>query len=73
MSRSAAGEREYDVEVRHWQQLGLALSEPLAGSTALALGTVPVAAGIVRDARVCAVLAARDMAAQRCCAAALDG
>jgi hypothetical protein len=33
---------------------------------------VPVAAGVVGDERVRAVLAARDMAAERCRAAALD-
>src|SRR5205085_10919674 len=37
-----------------------------------ALGTVPIAAGVVGDARVRTVLAALDMPAERRCAANLD-
>ena len=44
MSRDLAGQREHDVEVRHRQQLGLALGEPLLGGGALALRAMPVAA-----------------------------
>jgi hypothetical protein len=54
------------------QQVGLALGEPLLGSGALTLRTMPVAATIVGDDRVGAVLAARDMAAERRGAAVLD-
>jgi hypothetical protein len=65
-------QREHDVIIRHRQQLGFAIGEPLLGRGALALRAVPVAAGIVGDGRVGAVLAARDMAAEGCRAAVLD-
>src|SRR5450759_2372456 len=62
------------MEVADGQQLGLALGQPLACSSALTLGAVPVAAAIVGDDGVSAllVLAARNMAAERHRAAALD-
>ena len=66
-------QREHDVEVGHRQKLGLALRQPLAGCCSLALRAMPVAAGVVGDHRMAAVLAARDMAAERRRAAALDG
>jgi hypothetical protein len=64
----------HDVEVRHRQQLGFALGQPFAGGSALTLRAVPVAAAIVGDDGVSAVLvlAAPDMAAERRRAAALD-
>src|SRR6201982_3575310 len=67
-------QREHDVEVRHRQEFGLALGQPLARRRSLALRTVPIATGIVGDLRVTAllVLAACDMAAERCRAAVLD-
>src|SRR5690242_8724727 len=58
--------------VRHRQQLGLAVGKPLLRSGTLALRAVPVAAGVVGDGRVAAVLATRDMAAKRHRAAAFD-
>src|SRR5215813_2475174 len=60
------------MEIGHRQEFGLAVGQPLLGSGGLALGAVPVAAGVVADAPVCAVLAAFDMAAQRRRSAALD-
>ena len=54
------------------QQLGLTLGEPLLRRRALTLRAMPVAAGIVGDARVGAVLAALDMSAERGGAAGLD-
>ena len=54
MSRDRRRQRVDDMEVRHRQQLGLALGEPLARSSTLALGTVPVAATVVGDERVAA-------------------
>ena len=63
---------EDDVEVRHRQQLGLAISEPLRAGQTLALRAVPVAAGIVGDAGLAAILAALDMAAERRRPAGLD-
>jgi hypothetical protein len=65
-------QREDDVEVRHRQELSLARRHPLARCRALTLGAVPVAAAVVGNGRVSAVLAARDMAAESRRAAALD-
>jgi hypothetical protein len=64
---------EHHVVVRHWKQLGLALGQPSLGRRALALRAMPIAAGVVGDARVGAILASLDMAAERRRAAALDG
>ena len=68
--RSRQGED--DMEIGHGQEFGLAVGQPLLGRHSLALGAVPVAAGIVADAQVRAVLAAFDMTAQRRRSAALD-
>ena len=65
-------QREHDVEVGDRQQLGLARLEPGLRRPPLALGAVAVAAGVVGDARVRAVLAALDMTAERRGAADLD-
>ncbi len=67
-------QRVHHMEVRHRQQLGLALGQPLACRSALTLGAMPVAAAVVGDEGVRArrVLAARDMPAERRRAAALD-
>src|SRR5580704_13462212 len=67
-------QRIHHMEVRHRQQFGLALGQPLACSSALTLGAVPVTAAIVGDDGVSAllVLAARHMAAEGRRAAALD-
>ena len=66
-------QREHHVIVRHRQELGLARREPFLRCGALALRAMPIAAGVVGDLRVRALLAARDMAAQRRRPAALDG
>jgi len=63
---------EDDMEIGHGQEFGLAVGQPLLGSSGLTLRTVPVAAGVVGDAQVSAGLAAFDMAAQRRRSAALD-
>jgi len=60
------------MEVRHGQQLGLALGQPFPGCGSLTLGAMAVAAGVVGDDGVGAALAACDMAAERSRAAALD-
>src|SRR4051794_37639888 len=65
--------REDDVEVRYRQQLGLSVGEPLSTRQPLALRAVPVAAGIVGDAKLAAAVALFDMTAQRCRAAGFDG
>ena len=66
------GDGEDHVEIADRQQVGLACGEPLARRCPLALGAVAVAAAVVGDAAVAAVLAAFDMAAERGRAAGLD-
>jgi hypothetical protein len=68
-----ARQREHEVEVADGQQFGLALGKPLVGDGALTLRAVPIAAAIVGNDGIGAVLAARDMAAECDRAAALDG
>jgi hypothetical protein len=63
---------EHDMIIRHRQQVGLARRQPVLCRRALALRAVPVAARVVRDLAVRALLAARDMPAERRRAAALD-
>ena len=63
---------EDDVEVSDRQQVGLALGQPGARGGALALGAVPVAAAVIGDPPVAAVLAGLDMTAQGGRAAMLD-
>ena len=65
-------QREHDVEVGNRQQLRLACRKPRLRRPPLALGTVAVAAGVIGDARVRAVIAALDMTAERRGAADLD-
>src|SRR5262245_19665663 len=60
------------MEIRHGQQFGLAVGQPLFGGGGLALWAMPVAARVVRDAQVGAVFAAFDMTAQRRRSAAFD-
>ncbi len=63
---------EDDVIVGNRQEFRLTLGEPLPRRRSLTLRAMPVAAGIVGDARVRAVLAALDMAAERRGPAGLD-
>ena len=65
-------QREDQMEVAHGQQFGFACSQPCFCGGGLALGTVAIAAGIVGDVLMCAVLTARDMATERRRAAPLD-
>src|SRR5579859_5332371 len=67
-------QREYDVEVRHPQQLGGARLQPLPRLRSLALWATAIAAAVVGDDGVlaCLVLTARNMAAEGRRAAALD-
>ena len=58
------GQREDDVEVRRRQQALEPLREPLRSSGALALGAMPVAAGVIRDALVAAAVACVHVPAQ---------
>src|ERR1700731_672469 len=70
--RDPSRQREYYVIVRDRQQLGLALGQPFPRRRAPALRAMPVAAGVVGDDGVRAVLATLDVAAERRRAAALD-
>src|SRR6266849_5555826 len=56
-------QRVHHMEIRHRQELGFALGQPLACGSALTLGAVPIAAAIVGDDGVSArlVLTAPDM------------
>ncbi len=65
---------EHHVVVRHRQQLGLAVLEPLPGGRPLALRAMAVAAGVVGDlvVRAVAVGTAQHVAAERGAAALLD-
>ena len=64
---------EDHVEVVDRQQIGLAGGEPILRHRALALGAMAVAARVVGDPEVIAILAALDMTAERGRAAGLDG
>ena len=66
------GQGEDEVEISHGQQFRLARLQPCFCGTGLALGAVTVAAGVVSDVFVRAVLTAGHMAAERRGAAALD-
>jgi len=63
---------EDDVVIGNRQQLGLAVFEPLSRRRGLTLRAVAVAAGIVGDPLVRAVLAALDVSAERGRATGLD-
>ncbi len=73
--RDWRGQGEDLMEVRHRQKLGFAGGKPFACRRALALRAVPVHTTVIGDGHVAAgaVLASRDMAAERCRAAVLDG
>src|SRR5512133_4113472 len=64
---------EDDMKVRHWQQLGLPIREPLGPRQPLAFGTVTVAARVVSDADCTAIVALLDMAAEHRRPARRDG
>jgi hypothetical protein len=65
-------EREDDMEVADRQEVRLALGEPGTRCGSLALGAVPVAAAVVGDPPMPAVLAGFDVAAHGSGAAMLD-
>ena len=66
------GKREDNMEVANGQQVGFALGEPGACCRALAFGAVPVAAAVVGNTPVPAVLTGINVAAKRRCATGLD-
>ncbi len=64
---------EYDVEVGNAEEFFLSCGEPALASLCLALGTVPVPAGVIRDGLMTALRTLIDVAAQRGRSAASDG
>ena len=63
---------EYDVEVGDAEEFFLSCGEPALASLCLALWTVPVPAGVIRDGLMTALRTLIDVAAQRRRAAASD-
>src|ERR1700724_2770387 len=63
---------EDQVEIADRQEIGLAGGEPVLRRRALALGAMPVAAGVIGDPPVAALLTAFDMTAEGGRAATLD-
>ena len=64
---------EDDMKVRHRQQFGLPIREPLGLRQPLAFGTVTVAARVISDADCTAIVALLDMASEHCRPARRDG
>ena len=50
-------QREHDMEIANRQQIGFARGEPVPCRRALAFGAMPVAAAVIGDTAVAAVLA----------------
>jgi hypothetical protein len=67
------GQRKDQVVVLYGQEVGLTGFQPAPGRTALALGAMPVPAGVVGDLDVVASLASQYMTTQCRRAAAFDG
>src|ERR1700690_3580854 len=61
------------MEILHGQQLGLAVFQPFRAFRVLALGAVPVAAGVIRDAGVATLAAFLDVRPQGSGGAARGG
>ena len=59
------GHREDDVEVGNRQKIRLSIGKPLLPRYALTFRAVPVTAGVIGDAGMCAVLAGFDMSPER--------
>ena len=64
--------REYDVEVRHWKKVCLAISKPLIARRSLALRTMPVATGVIRSTTMAAVFTGLEVITERCSSTGLD-
>src|ERR1700740_220851 len=64
---------EHEVKVAHRQQFLLPCAQPLLARVGLALRTMAVAAGVIRDGLIAAANALVAMSAERCRAAAFDG
>jgi len=66
------GQGEYDVRVRDAEEFLFSCGEPALASLCLALGTVPVPAGVIRDGLMTALRTLIDVAAQHGRSAASD-
>lgn len=63
---------KYRMEVWHWQQIGAALINPASCLTPLALGTVAIAARVVRLLDMATPYTAVEVSAERRCTTAHD-
>jgi ribosomal protein S12 methylthiotransferase accessory factor YcaO len=61
------------MDVARGQKFTLPRLKPTIASVRLTLGTVPVSAGVERDGAMAAARTLIEMAAERRCAAALNG
>ena len=61
-----------DVEVLGIEQFGLAIFQPLGSGERLTFWTISVAARIIRDPLIAAIVALFDMTPKRCCSTTLD-
>jgi len=59
--RDRRGQREHDVEIGRRRQFGLPIGQPLRPRGPLTLRAMPIAAGVVGDARRAAIVAGFDM------------
>jgi hypothetical protein len=66
------GDGKDDVTIRHWEQLLVPLREPLIAGCRLTLGTMSIAARVICDHTMGAMVAFLDMAAQFGSAASAD-
>src|SRR5262245_34907506 len=64
---------EYNMKIRHLQELSLAVLNPLRARQALALRAVPVATAVERIAFVAALITALEVAAEGCRPTLLNG
>src|SRR5215470_15159789 len=71
--RELFGQRKHDMEILHRKQFRLPLLEPLGTVQRLTLRTVAIAAGVVGDTFLLALIALFDVAAQRSRAAKFNG
>ena len=70
--RDFGWQREDDVEVSDRQEVSLSCFQPITGRRTLAARAMPVAAGVVSDPQMAAVVAAFDVSAEGCGAACDD-
>jgi hypothetical protein len=67
------GQSKHDVEIGNRQQLGGAIGKPPVACRALALRTMPVPAGVIRDDTMAALIALLHVTAENRRAAIFEG